>query len=889
MRVTLGLLLLAAACSSTPDNGDGGQDGGNTDAPNDNNQPTTVAKGPSKGSAIAVSADDSIVVATNRVDGSISVFAMTYPTTGAPTATKTDVDLGAGSEPFQVAISPDGDTAYVVLRDAQKLVKVGSLHSGPSKSGEVAVGSEPTGVALSPTGKHAYVANWVDGTVSDVDTSSMLATSIDLNAPLAASGTLGTVTARPALAHPRAIAVTNNLDTNDDDETIYVTEFYAQQNAAEASDGSNSDVRKNGFVYAIKASDKSVKMITLAPMQDTGFKDENNAATGCYPNQLRSIAIAGKFAYVLSVCASPKGPTGPKVTATACSTVTDCASLNLVSPACAPVDSTSASSVCVDQASTKSTTEPLVSIIDTTSNTEVDGRVNLNQAWQAAYVAANTADDNTRRYPLVADDIAFVPGTSISYVSANGADGVFRMRFDASSSAVLETGSTVNKFIDLAAASLAANAGQDPIGIAPSNTGKGFLVTMNEHTHNVSFIDLNVQGVSTAFAASALPTANSPEDKVRKGKRFFNTGMGRWSFKGQGWGACQSCHPDGLTDDVTWYFARGPRQSTSLDGTFNKKDPNDQRVLNWTAIFDEVADFEGNTRGTSGGVGSLVNKSSTPPANADRINLANVNAQNHAGLNGAAQQVADPANPLGLPSGQQGVTDDWLNITSYIKQIRSPRAPTNLDSAKVTAGAALFSQKNCQGCHGGDKWTISKVFYAPGVTENGNLKSKSWTVAATTAGFPAALFPATTPTNQLMRFDSGSAATLDQIQCILRPVGTFNVAETGVGIAEKRVNMTATAQGNETDGKGYNPPSLLGLSVGAPYMHAGNARTLESMLTDTFKQHHQAFAVNFLDPSDSNAPTQRDQLVAFLLSIDGSTQSVNIPALGATGGDFCAP
>src|SRR5678815_4363714 len=130
MRVTLGLLLLAAACSSSPDNGDGGQDSG-SDAPNDNSQPTVVAKGPSKGSAIAVSADDSIVVATNRVDGSISVFAMTYPTSGAPTATKTDVDLGAGSEPWQVAIAPDGDTAYVVLRKSQKLVKVTGLRTAP--------------------------------------------------------------------------------------------------------------------------------------------------------------------------------------------------------------------------------------------------------------------------------------------------------------------------------------------------------------------------------------------------------------------------------------------------------------------------------------------------------------------------------------------------------------------------------------------------------------------------------------------------------------------------------------------------------------------------------------------------------------------------------------
>ncbi len=482
---TLACAAVLAACSSGGDTNDAGTDGGGSDVSNDNQGPTTVAPGPSKGSAIATSSDDSIVVACNRDAGSVSVFVMTYPTSGAPTSTKTDVDLGAGSEPWQVVIGPDGDTAYVVLRQAQSLVKITGLHAGATKGATVAVGSEPTGVALSPTGKHAYVANWVDGTVMDVDTSAMsVSQSFNLNDAIAASGLLGTVTSRPALAHPRAITVTNNLDTNDDDESLYVTEFFAQQNAPEANDGSNADVRKSGYVYRITLADKSVKMIQLASVADTGFKDENAATTGCFPNQLKSIALAGKFAYVLSVCASPKGPTGPKVTATTCTTVTDCASLNLVNPVCAPVDATSTSNVCIDQASTKTTTEPLLSIIDTSTDTEVSSRVNLNQAWEAAYASASAPDDNTRRYPLLADDIAFVPGTSIGYVSANGADGVFRVRFDASSSALLETGSTTNKFIDLAAASLAANAGQDPVGIAASNTGKSFLFTMNEFTHN---------------------------------------------------------------------------------------------------------------------------------------------------------------------------------------------------------------------------------------------------------------------------------------------------------------------------------------------------------------------------------------------------------------------
>src|SRR5678816_811354 len=100
-----------------------------------------------------------------------------------------------------------------------------------------------------------------------------------------------------------------------------------------------------------------------------------------------------------------------------------------------------------------------------------------------------------------------------------------------------------------------------------------------------------------------------------------STGTGRWSLKGQAWGACQTCHSDGLTDNVSWFFARGPRQSTSLDGSFSKKNPHDQRIFNWTAINDEVDDFELNTRGVSGGVGATVKTASTPHVATDRIDI----------------------------------------------------------------------------------------------------------------------------------------------------------------------------------------------------------------------------------------------------------------------------
>src|SRR5439155_12465425 len=121
--------------------------------------------------------------------------------------------------------------------------------------------------------------------------------------------------------------------------------------------------------------------IGLWALPDIGFKDENGVAAGCFPNQLQSITTNGKFAYVLSVCASPRGPIGPKATTTACTAVTDCASLNLTDPACVRVDAHAANNVCVDVAGVKTTTAPVASVIDTTTD-KLGATTNLNPTFR---------------------------------------------------------------------------------------------------------------------------------------------------------------------------------------------------------------------------------------------------------------------------------------------------------------------------------------------------------------------------------------------------------------------------------------------------------------------------------------------------------------------------
>ncbi len=443
--------------------------------------PVTILPVPSHGSAVVFSPDDSLAVATNRDVGSVSVMRLSYPTGAAPTASLVG-EVQVGSEPWQVVISPDNSTAYVVLRKDQKVVEVTGLGTKPVLGRSVAVGSEPTGIAMTPTGKTVWVANWVDGTLTAIATASMtLKSSVDLNPALVQTGYLGTLTARPALAHPRSLAITNNGDANDADESIYATEYFGQVTAPEASDGSNSDTHKAGIVYRVKLSDHSVNAITLGPLADMGFKDETGATVGCFPNQLQAIALSGHFAYVVSVCASPRGPTGPKVTTTTCTTVTDCAALKLVDPVCVPPAAGSAS-VCVDTASVKTTTAPLISVIDTTAaggaGQEVENSATSLNAQFLALYATNTVPDNaSRRFPLFASDIAFVAGSAVGYVSANGADAAFRLAFDPTLGTLKSVGASTANFIDLNPAGMpSTSAGLNPIGFATSNTGKKVAV-----------------------------------------------------------------------------------------------------------------------------------------------------------------------------------------------------------------------------------------------------------------------------------------------------------------------------------------------------------------------------------------------------------------------------
>ena len=163
----------------------------------------------------------------------------------------------------------------------------------------------------------------------------------------------------------------------------------------------------------------------------------------------------------------------------------------------------------------------------------------------------------------------------------------------------------------------------------------------------------------------------------------------------------------GLADSVTWMFADGPRQTISMESTFPfnqaviqngapKLPESHQRALNWSAIRDEVQDFERNIRAVSGGGGLI--REGLPEGAAGLAKIPDF-------LCGAA---ASP--PCKTPN--TGRDPDLDAIATYLALgVRAPISPVR--SGAVKKGRALFETAGCANCHGGPNWTISAIDFTP--------------------------------------------------------------------------------------------------------------------------------------------------------------------------------
>jgi YVTN family beta-propeller protein len=788
-------------------------------------------------SPIAISQNDRLIWAVNPGNDSVSVF--------RPDNNTRITTITVGDEPESVALTPNGQYAYVANAAAGTVTVIqisdpawGTFSA--SVVGTLTTGAEPWNVVCSPDGKRVFVANSGQDTVTVIDTSN--------------NSVIGDVDLRNSIANdpdrsrhfqPRGLAVTA------DNSRLYVTRFLS---FTKTGGRQGDDIGKEGLVAVLDINTSSTlisgyvvaRTVALAP-QVTGFRfpgltNPPAPDTLAFPNQLQSIVIRGEQAYLPNIAASPTGPLR----------------FNL-------------------------DTHAFVSVIDGVSGTSPTDS-GTNKFLNLHLGARNPEAGKIRLFFANPWDIAFTTqsGSGNAYVVSAASDLLVKLNVDATGTLAFTVDADTTRYIDLNdptnSATSGANAGKNPQGIAINSVGTRAYVN-NFVSRNVSVVDLTNDTVIAVMSSSALPTPGSTGETNLVGAEMFFSSRGNFDtipgtnslrdrLSSEGWQACSSCHFKGLTDGVIWQFNAGPRKSVPLNASFNPHNRSQQRILNYSAIFDEIEDFEANIRNVSG-PGALAGGALDPNHglligdNGD-LNVAPsaVNAFALANANRAQVTVTLPGSPNKVPA--LTALREWVR-----NAVRTPNSPLVLaylpgapTQAEINEGRRLFLQSGCANCHGGLNWTVSvKDFTSP------------------PAG--AEIFTERNPTNFV-----GNPVGAQYLNRFLRDIGSFNLGVPGQGnllgnnIGADEKAAAAVANGTlqpaqdalgidyNSDGKGigFNVPSLLGLYGLPPYVHNGAAESLAGVVADVKHRTDNGRLVDYLSNSSDRA-----LVVKFLESIDVHT------------------
>jgi YVTN family beta-propeller protein len=749
-----------------------------------------------RSSPIAITSDDRFVWSVNPDNNSVSVFKVAFD------ANRKIAEIAVGREPWCVAITPDDDKAFVTNM-ASGTVSVISTDKRRVVD-TIKVGAEPFGCALTPDGRKLYVTNQSSNTVSVIDT--------DANRVERTIRNVG--------SKPHGIAITRN------GRKVFVTQFLALKPVNDPrplTQSEGADDGREGRVTVIDADyDEVVDTIALTALADVGaaFRSDGNTlarepltavfdnVSGAFPNLLESVTIRDNVAYIPNTCSSPNGPFRFNVNVQSC-----------------------------------------LSTIDTRNDGEKFKTVNMNVGVN--FEAAGTKLFNTNPFAM-----AFKQSAPEGFVALGATDRLLRVTLDAQGLPTINAPASAadadgivrielkdpQEILQLDADDTIG--GKNPRGLVLNSSDTRAYV-MDFLSRDVAVVD--VSGTMPALyhtvkrmPSAALPAAGTLAATVHRGKRLFNSAIGpvgeqanskrpAGRMSDTGWGTCYSCHPNALTDTVTWMFADGPRQAISMESTFPfgaakivngapALPESHQRALNWSAVRDEVQDFERNIRAVSGGGGLILGV-----------------PEGAAGL----AQIPDLT-----PVANTGRSADLDAISTYLALgVRAPISPVSSHDISVRLGRALFEEAGCQNCHGGANWTISALDYTP--------------PPAATEVVDA----------QLVRF--------------LCRVGTFDPSLFTDGVSnEIRANNAANVQARGI--LGFNVPSLISVFASAPYLHSGAAPTLDAVLENV--THRTAGRIDGLDVLTRGQDRRR--LARFLASIDRDTKPF---AAGTPPAKACGP
>ena len=762
----------------------------------------------SRSSSIALTTDDTRAVVVNRQKASVSVIRVRNA--DGTDAAQLLAEVPVGREPRFVALSPDNTRAYVSNAVDGTLSVIDLTAAAPVVAGNaIDVGIEPRGVAVTPNGSYAFVAGHTTGDVAIVRLSNQ-----EVVGRVKTGG------------NPYAIAISNDGDRNDDDERVFVTQLFGEIIDPARPDGFNDAKRGvvssfgvgeavanaaaapvtrlvlNPLASGFNADRRNFCPQTRAALQSAGtVKFFNSGADGAgngaaalanqtfcpdpasadvsdtgpigrvaqkvYPNQLFGLLLRGPQLYVTNVGASPEPPVRFNTNVQAL--------VGVLSPV---TNAETASSVNLNAFVPKETTPA-------TPNQSLD-RLFLND------VVAIEADRRGKNFLVVSRGGNFVIRASL------GADGKLTT-LDANNQARrLQTGNL-------------------PSGVVMTRDGTRAYVN-NELNTSMSVLDLDENTVlARDVESSAPPAPGTREHRNLVGKLAFFTALGvpdkldtnadgqfdvalrdinplthRGKASDNAWSSCASCHDDGHSDNVTWIFPTGPRQTIPLEGTFARNNLDDQRILNWSAIRGGVVDFNNNSRAVQGGRGFA-----SEVDGVDRSALV----FNH--------------------GPTRGVSDSLDAMSEWVATVRAPIVPA-MDAAREPAGRGLFTS-HCASCHGGAKWTKSRT---QGLYVDNPLLAQDPVGPAFFTGVTVNDATVTMSGPQVVRVTRpGKPAPL----AMLDNVGTFSAANL------LEIRGAGAVAGQSTQGfaafgaAGFNSPSLLGVTYSAPYFHDGSVHTLEQV------------------------------------------------------------
>jgi YVTN family beta-propeller protein len=792
---------------------------------------------PTTSSPIAISTDDKLIWTVNPSDDSVSVIRSDTKTV----LTK----ISVGDEPESIALTPDGQYAYVAnaAGGSVTVIKItnpawgtfsAAVDATAGEYGQITTGAEPWNVVCSPDGKRIFVANSSQDSITVINTQNRTVIGhIDLRDSIANDPD------RTRHFQPRGLAVTADCTK------LYVTRFLSFTKPGGVQ---GDDLGKEGLVAVLDIDTNATttagytvaRVVPLAP-QVTGFKFPGlTTDTAAFPNQMQSIVLRGNQAYLPSIAASPSGPLR----------------FNL-------------------------DTQAFVSVIDGISGTNpVDAGtakfLNLN-------LGARVPEAGKRKLffsNVWAMGFTNSNGAGTGYVVAAGSDLLIKVNVDASGALSFTGAADQTRYIDLNdptnPATSGTNAGKNPQGIAISHDGRTAYVN-NFVSRNVSVVDLLTDAVTHVVQTTPLPAPGSAGEVNLVGAEMFFSSRGNFDtipgtsslrdrLSSEGWQSCASCHFKGLTDGVVWQFGAGPRKSVPLNATFNPHNRSQQRVLNYSGIFDEVEDFELNIRNVSGPgpltTGALnTNHGLLIGADGNLDTAPVVNAMALANANRPQVTVTLPGSTTKVPA--LTALREWVR-----NAVRTPQAPLPIaglpnapTSAQLIAGRNLFVNANCISCHGGSSWTNSvKNFTSPPVglffTERAPAQAFGNPVGAQYI-------------NQVLRdigsFNLGVAGQGNPLGLNIGGIEKVAAAVTG-GVLQPAQDALGIDYNNDGKGIGFNVPSLLGIHNLQPFYHNGAAESLAAVVGNV--KHRTG---NGLWPDVLTDPAAQAELVAFLEYIDATS------------------